>query len=89
MSGSGPLFYGGPQVSRQKLLKTTQTLSFTRPVSITAKVDGNITAKVGGNITAKVGGNITAKVLTAEVNFTPEIGSEDRVLICGNMDEFI
>ena len=67
------LAYGGPQVSRQKLLKTTQTLSFTRAESITAKVYRNI----------------TAKVLTAEVNFRAEIGSEDRVLLCGNMDEFI
>ena len=41
------------------------------------------------NVTAKVCGNITAKVLTAEVNFTPEIVSEGRVLLCGNMDEFI
>ena len=41
--------YGGPQASRQKLLKTTQTLSFTRPVGITAKVhteDVYLTAEV-------------------------------------------
>ena len=57
--------YGGPQVPRQKLFKTTQTLSFTRPPGI------------------------TAKVLTAEINFTAEIGSQGLVFLCGNMDEFI